>query len=89
MLNGNILATYYEYTKLTPTPTQYKPVENYYDILCATEGMDEEDDDDKTVVTSNKAPNHECDSATITTAELTEDDLSLEEKPITPARKPT
>jgi hypothetical protein len=81
VLKENILATYYEYTKLTPTPTQYKPVANYYDILCDTQGMEEENDDDKTVITSNRAPNQECDSATVTTAELTEDELPPHENP--------
>eukprot|EP00804_Cyclotella_cryptica_P004967 CCRYP_014094-RA/>CCRYP_014094-RA protein AED:0.12 eAED:0.01 QI:0/0/0/1/1/1/2/0/1245 len=47
-----------------------------------------EEEDDKTVITSNKSSKHECDQATITTAELTDDDISSDEETPGTQRKP-
>ena len=60
--------------KLTPNPISSNPPENFYDIL-----QYDDDDDDKTIATSNKSCKHECDSATAVTADLTEDDLSSDD----------
>ena len=59
---------------------QSKPLENYYNILLDPLSNEIEDDDDKHVITSNKSPTHECDNATATTTELTDNDLSSDEE---------
>ena len=60
-----------------PTHLQSKPLDNYYNILLDQSIDESEEDDDKTVITSNKSSKHECDQATITTAELPDDNISL------------
>eukprot|EP00804_Cyclotella_cryptica_P015897 CCRYP_006383-RA/>CCRYP_006383-RA protein AED:0.07 eAED:-0.04 QI:0/0/0/1/0/0/2/0/1375 len=64
-------------------------MENYYNILSATQDQEDKEDDDKTIITSNKTPLHQCDGATTTTAELTEDDLSSDEDSLIPTNRPT
>jgi hypothetical protein len=65
--------------KSIPTPLQTLTLENYYSILQHTYSADD-DNDDKTVITSNKSTKHECDNATATTADLTDEELSSDEQ---------
>ena len=59
------------YIQSTPTPITSS---NYFAVL------EDEDDDDKTIVTSNKSRHEHCDNATVSTHSLTDDDTSVEEE---------
>ena len=63
--------------KSTPTPTLNNNMSNYYHVL--NENIDLDDDDDKTVITSNRSMKKDSDCATVATEDLTEDDLSSDE----------
>lgn len=68
-------------TTSIPTHLQYRPLDNYYNILLDDPTDDADEDDDKTVITSNRSTKHECDQATITTADLTDEDISSDDEP--------
>ena len=58
--------------QLTPTPTQSA---NYFQILT------DDDDDDVTVVMSNLSKDkHHCDSATLSTTSMTDDEMSQDDR---------
>jgi hypothetical protein len=63
------------YIKSTPTSNISS---NYFAVLEDT--WIDEDDDDKTIVTSNKSQYEHCDNATVSTRYLTDDDTSVEEE---------
>ena len=69
-----------QYTMSIPTPLQSPPLDNYYNILMDPANSENEDDDDKTVITSNESCKHGCDNATITAATLTANDISSDEE---------
>jgi hypothetical protein len=64
------------YIKSIPTPIPSS--NNYFAVL--EDSWTDEDDDDKTIVTSNKSQYEHCDNATVSTCSLTDDDTSVEEE---------
>jgi len=68
-------------TTSIPTHLQSRPLDNYYNILLDDPTDDADKDDDNTVITSNRSTKHECDQATITTADLTDEDISSDDGP--------
>ncbi|KAL7518802.1 hypothetical protein ACHAWX_003603 [Stephanocyclus meneghinianus] len=71
-----------------PTHLQSRPLDNYYNILLDAPTSEAGEEDDKTVITSNRSNKHQCDQATVTTADLTEDDLSSDDEPPGTHHKP-
>lgn len=63
-----------------PTHLQSKPLDNYYNILLDQSIDESNDDDDKTVITSNMSSKHECDQATLTTAVLPGDIIASDDE---------
>ena len=68
-------------TTLIPTQLQSRTLDNYYNILLDAPTSEAGKEDNKTVITLNRSNKHECDQATITTADLTEDDISSDDEP--------
>jgi phage terminase large subunit-like protein len=63
------------YIKSTPAPITSS---NYFAVL--DDSWTDEDDDDKTIITSNKSQYEHCNNATVSTHSLTDDDTSVEEE---------
>jgi hypothetical protein len=63
------------YIESTPTPITSS---SYFAVL--EDSWTDEDDDDQTIVTSNKSQYEHCDNATVSTRSMTDDQTSVEEE---------